>query len=603
MKRAFVALGAVLFCAAVRAQAPADNARPRLETRHGVRQLIVDGKPFLILGGELHNSSSSSLAYMKSLWPILVEKKLNTVLAAVSWELLEPEEGKFDFGLVDGIIEQARQNHMHLVLLWFGSWKNGVSSYPPYWVKTDPKRFPLARDRSGKTLNILSTFSTATRDADAKAFATLMRHVRDADAKDHTVLMVQVENEVGVLGDSRDNSPAANAAFARQVPNELMRFLEQHKDNLAPELLNVWKANGMKTSGTWSEVFGAGKPDAPTPNAGGRGTPAGTWPWASDNIFMAWQYAQYVNQITATGKAQYDIPMYANAWLPGGANSRPGDYPSGGPLPPVADIWRAAAPSIDFQSPDLYASQFDEISINFMRNGNALFIPETGAGARGATNALTALLKFNAIGFSPFGIEGVAPRGAEVPVAPAPDPLAQTYAILDSIAPDILNAQGKNSIAMLTVTDPSSPPQTLKLGDYTLTVTYGAPAAGRGARGARGGAGTTSQPTPPASSTAPSASQSTAAASPAPSTGSPARFVICTAPGEYLFVGGPMTVTFAPDNPAAGTTQLASFDESIYVDGRWVPGRRLNGDETAHNSRWPAMPSFGIYRYRVYQRD
>jgi hypothetical protein len=595
MRKAFFVLAALLFSSVAWAQAPADNPRPRLETRHGVRQLIVDGKPFLILGGELHNSSSSSLAYMQSLWPILVEKKLNTVLAPISWELLEPDEGQFDFSLVDGLLDQARQNHMHLVLLWFGSWKNGVSSYPPYWVKTDAKRFPLARDKSGKTLNILSTFSTATRDADAKAFGTLMRHVREVDSKDHTVLMVQVENEVGVLGDSRDNSPAANTAFAGQVPKELMDFLRQHQDTLAPELLTVWKANGMKASGIWSEVFGAGKPD--TPNAGGRGAPAGAWPWASDNIFMAWQYAQYVNQVTAAGKAQYDIPMYVNAWLPG-ANSRPGDYPSGGPLPPVADVWRAAAPSIDFQSPDLYASQFDEISTNFMRNGNPLFIPETGAGARGATNALTTVLKFNGIGFCPFGIEGVAARGAVVPAMPAADSLAQTYAILEFVAPDILNAQGRNTITMLTVSDPNSPPQTLTLGDYTLNITYGASAVGRGTRGGAGPA-----PIPATPSTTSPAPQPAPPASTGPSAASPARFVICTAPGEYLFVGGPLTVTFTPNSPSSGTTQLASFDASMYVDGRWVPGRRLNGDETAHNSRWPAMPSFGIYRYRVYQRD
>ena len=327
-------------------------------------EIIVDGKPFLILGGELHNSSSSSLAYMRTLWPMLVEKKLNTVLAAVSWELIEPTEGKFDFTLVDGIIQDARQNRMRLVFLWFGSWKNGVSSYPPYWVKTDPKRFPLAQDRTGKSLNILSTFSAATCDADAKAFATLMRHIRQVDGKEHTVIMMQVENEVGVLGDSRDRSPAAGAAFTEPVPKELMNYLQQHKDSLAPELLDVWRTNGMKPSGTWAQVFGEGGA------------------WAPDSIFMAWQYARYVNKVTAAGKAEYDIPMYVNAWLDG-PSSRAGQYPSGGPLPQVADIWRAGAPRIDFRSPDLYAAQFDEITERFIRNGNPLFIPETRAGLQG----------------------------------------------------------------------------------------------------------------------------------------------------------------------------------------------------------------------------
>ena len=538
----------------------ANAPRPHLETRHGVRQLVVDGKPFLILGGELHNSSSSSLAYMKTLWPVLVEKKLNTVLAAVSWELLEPEEGKFDFTLVDGMIQQARQNRMRLVFLWFGSWKNGVSSYPPYWVKTNPQRFPLAQDKSGKILNVLSTFSTATRDADAKAFAALMRHIRDVDGKEHTVIMMQVENEVGVLGETRDCSPAANAAFAALVPKELMSYLQQHKDTLVPELCEVWKTNGMKTSGTWAQVFGEG-------------------PWSPDSIFMAWQYARYINKVAEAGKAEYDIPMYVNAWLDG-ANGRPGQYPSGGPLPQVSDIWRAGAPRIDFQSPDIYPTNFDDYCARFTRNGNPLFVPETRAGMQGATNVLTALFKRNGIGFCPFAIEdrGMGARGLESSASPA-DPLAQTYAILDFVAPDILNAQGKNMIAFLEDTDSNSPPQTVKLGDYTLNITYGMPA--MGGRGGRGFG-------PVGSST---------------SNVSPARFVICCGPGEYVFVGGPMSVTFTPNVPNAGTNLLGSFDESMFVDGRWVPGRRLNGDETGHNARWPAMRSFGIYRYRVYQQQ
>ncbi len=562
MRKTSVILAMVVLCSASVAQVPAETPRPHLETRHGVRQLIVDGKPFLILGGELHNSSSSSLTYMKTLWPVLVEKKLNTVLTAVSWELLEPEEGKFDFTLVDGIIQQARQNRMRLVFLWFGSWKNGVSSYPPYWVKTDPKRFPLAQDKSGKTLNVLSTFGAGTRDADAKAFHALMRHIREVDGKEHTVITMQVENEVGVLGDSRDRSPAANAAFAGPVPKELMSYLQQHKDTLVPELLEVWKANGMRTSGTWEQVFGEGL-------------------WSPDSVFMAWQYARYINKVAEAGKAEYDIPLYVNAWLDG-ANGRPGQYPSGGPLPQVSDIWRAGAPRIDFQSPDIYPANFDDYCARFTRNGNPLFVPETRAGMQGATNVLTALFKRNGIGFCPFAIEdrGFGARGQEATALPA-DPLAQTYAILDYLAPDILNAQGKNMIAVLEGTDSNSPPQTVKLGDYTLNITYGVPATvGRGARGFGG---------PVGSPTTPNAS--------------PARFVICCGPGEYVIVGGPMNVTFTPNTSGSGTTQLASFDETMSVGGRWASGRRLNGDETGHNARWPAMRSFGIYRYRIYQRD
>jgi len=42
----------------------------------------------------LNNSSASSMEYMRPLWPKIAATNLNTVLATVSWELLEPEEGR-----------------------------------------------------------------------------------------------------------------------------------------------------------------------------------------------------------------------------------------------------------------------------------------------------------------------------------------------------------------------------------------------------------------------------------------------------------------------------------------------------------------------------
>jgi len=105
----------------------------------------VDGKPFLALAGELLNSSATSVEYMKAVWPKLAEAKLNTVLAGVSWNQIEPQEGKFDFRVLDGVIEGARAHNLRLVLLWFGTWKNGLSSYPPDWVKKDFERFPRAQ--------------------------------------------------------------------------------------------------------------------------------------------------------------------------------------------------------------------------------------------------------------------------------------------------------------------------------------------------------------------------------------------------------------------------------------------------------------------------
>ena len=172
---------------------------PHLRKQGTATQLIVDGKPFLALAGELSNSSATSVEYMKLVWPRLaIQTGLNTVLAGVSWNQIEPQEGKFDFSVLDGVIQGARAHNLRLVLLWFGSWKNGLSSYTPDWVKRDDKRFPRIQVQRGKTIEMLSTLSDANRDADARAFAALMRHVKAVDGRERTVIMIQVENEVGM---------------------------------------------------------------------------------------------------------------------------------------------------------------------------------------------------------------------------------------------------------------------------------------------------------------------------------------------------------------------------------------------------------------------
>jgi beta-galactosidase GanA len=341
----------------------------------------VDGKPFLALAGELANNSATSLEYMKPVWAKLVEAKLNAVLAGVSWAQIEPEEGKFDFSVPDGVIRDARSHNLRLVLLWFASWKNGLSSYPPTWVKRDFERFPRAALVGGETpwpvltisntvprakivgsmsLELLSPFSDPNRDADARAFAALMRHVKEIDSQQHTVIMIQVENEVGMQGDSRDRSAAANTAYARPVPQELMDYLRQHKDSLMPEFRRVWEAAGFKTSGTWEEVFGKNT--------------------ATDEIFMAWSYARYVGRVAEAGKAEYPLPMYVNAALPRTSSiadeaakkqesAKTGGYfAMGGPMADVMDIWRAGAPRIDILSPDAY-NDFVEFCAKYDRSG------------------------------------------------------------------------------------------------------------------------------------------------------------------------------------------------------------------------------------------
>jgi len=98
---------------------------PSLQKTATGKQLHVDGKPYLILGAELQNSALSSSTYMKTAWPKLVGMNINTVLGSVTWEMIEPEEGRFDFTELDKVIEDARKYKLRLVLLWFGSFKNG----------------------------------------------------------------------------------------------------------------------------------------------------------------------------------------------------------------------------------------------------------------------------------------------------------------------------------------------------------------------------------------------------------------------------------------------------------------------------------------------
>ncbi|MFA5293598.1 MAG: DUF5597 domain-containing protein [Phycisphaerae bacterium] len=320
------------------------NSIPHLKKQGNVIQLIVDGKPFLILGGELGNSTASSLDSLKAVWPKLKQMNLNTVLAPVYWDLIEPKEDKFDFKLVDGLIAGARKHNIRLVLLWFGSWKNSMSCYVPQWIKADQKRFPRARLKNGQAVEILSAFSKTNLDADVKAFAALMRHIRKEDGKKHTVIMVQVENEIGMLGDARDFCDTANKAFEKV--NE------------------------------------------------------------DDEIFMARHYARFVNKVTAAGKAEYPLPMFVNAAL-NQQGQKPGQYPSAGPLPHLYDVWRKEAPEIDFLSPDIYHPVFEQWCGKYHKNNNPLFIPEAGRGAENAVKAFYAFGRYDAIGFSPFAIESV----------------------------------------------------------------------------------------------------------------------------------------------------------------------------------------------------
>lgn len=522
-------LSIFLVCHAMAALAQeSDNLIPHLEKGAKAVQLMVEGRPYLILGGELHNSSSSSLAYLEPFWPELAQAHLNTVLAAVSWELIEPREGKFDFHLVDGMIEQARKNNLHLVLLWFGSWKNSASTYAPIWVKKDQKRFPLVINKNGARLDILSPLSRLTLMADANAFAHLMAHIKKIDGQKHTVIMMQVENEVGILGDSRDRSKLADEVFAKDVPAQLIHYLQDNKNNLRKDIYQLWKSQDFKTSGNWNDIFGKGN--------------------SADEIFMAWQYANFINRVAQAGKAEYPLPMYVNAWIVQPKDKAPGDYPSGGPQAHIHDIWKAAAPNIDLLVPDIYLPMFRENADKYKEEDKAFFVPESFAGEKGAANAFYAVGACNGLGYSPFGIEDFVKDSAN-------EPIAKAYDVLGQLAPLILKAQADGTIAAVLL-NKQHPEQKVRLGDYVLDVEP---------RHTWETMGTTDKGY---------------------------ALIIVTGPNEYYIAGNDFQITFFP----AKGSELVGFDyveEGTFKQGKWQPGRRLNGDAISNSIRFSDMAAKG----------
>jgi hypothetical protein len=513
---------------------------PRLETRGQATQLLVDGKPWIALGGEVHNSSASNSRYMAPVFDKLSRLHVNTVVTPVYWELMEPEEGRFDFSLVDDQVRQARKYGMRLVLLWFGTIKNAKSTYAPEWVRADLKRFPRAVIRPS-TLPFaqgdkpISLFGGAIAAADAAAFVRLTAHLAATDPQ-HTVIAIQVENETGLLGDSRDRSPAAEAAWNAPVPKPLLDYLERNEGKLAAALDTLWRSHGSKRAGTWAEVFGTG--------------------WEADEVFMAWTVSRFVDGVAAAGKTRLALPMYTNAWLgPQKPEDTAGTYPSGAPVPRVFDVWRAGAPHLDWLAPDIYVDDFSGWTAAYRQPHNPLFIPE----ARFIVgNLFEALGRHQAIGFSPFGIED----------GLSGNQIAEAYALLKPMLPQLAQAQAAGTVRGWALGPGER--QSADFGSYTVTV--------RGQREALHkmllDMGI------PAPAPAPERKpQHNGWGAPELTDTRPTGLVLQLGPDEFLAVGKDLEITFAAKDQPDRPVELARTEEGRYVDGRWVAGRVLNGDE------------------------
>lgn len=441
---------------------------PYLKQQGTTKVLMVHDKPFVMLAGELHNSNSSTPEAMEASCQKAVELGMNSVIATLSWELIEPEEDCFDFSTVDMVVETARKHGLKLELIWFGSWKNAQCAYAPAWVKRDLERFPRAEMRKGKrsgrmeilgavNYSTLSYLGEETRAADAKAFRAVMAHIREIDSEENTVLMMQVENETGVLTAAREHSARADELFYGPAPAALVQYLKAHTENMAADV-KAEVEKGAET-GTWEECFGA----------------------VAEEIFSAYCVSSYVNAVASAGKAAYDIPMSANCWLEQG---KAGDYPSGGPVARVMEVWQFSAPAIDVLAPDIYIPAFCAVCEEYTKNGNPLFIPEIATHAYAGVRQLYAVGRHHAVCYAPFGFEdigrpflGMSGVGMDLTdpalstrqdAAEYREITAALRSMLHKIAPKL----GTNDLQ--AVSSEQGREQKLVLGDFGFTVKMGA---------------------------------------------------------------------------------------------------------------------------------
>ncbi len=415
---------------------------------HEIKHIFrVNGEPFFPLGGQVHNSSGYNLAELEAAFKALELMDANTVEIPVYWYQVEPEEGRFDFSVLDDLLAGCRAHGLKLMLLWFGTWKNGQMEYTPNWVKSDQERFRRVVTPAGYTIPVLSSQCEENRLADERAFTALMRAVREKDAEEKTIIAVQVENEPGILGCDRDYGEDSTAAFHSAVPAELVEQVAGHPGT---PIHAAWEGAGARREGTWPQLFG----------------------WQAGEFMTAWQIAHYIDSLAAAGKAIYDIPMSINVWLGDGGHRIAGKYPSGGAVTRVLDLYKWNTPHIDVIAPDIYAA--DSASYRFEcehygREDNPLFIPESAPGGSNARNMFYALGAYDAIGYFCFGIESMLDESGAV--RPISREVVESFRAARQALPLLLQYQGTGNVYAV-VQEEHAGGQTIDMGDYVAWVRY-----------------------------------------------------------------------------------------------------------------------------------
>jgi len=496
--------------------AQASRDMPGIIEKDGRHALLVDGKPFLMLGGQAHNSSAWP-GMLPKVWLAVEKMHANTLEVPIYWEQIEPEPGRFDFSLVDTLLTQSRKHKVHLVLLWFATWKNGSNHYMPEWMKTDASKYPNITGVKGQPVDSPSPHSQATLEADIRAFAAVMKYLKNADTQ-HTVIMVQVENEPGAWDSMRDYSPVAQKLFDGPVPAELLK----------PEVL-MDLHRPVVSGGTWQSVFGE----------------------RADEYFHAWYVARFIGQVAAAGKKEYPLPMYVNAALRDPlTNPMANSYESGGPTDNVFPIWKAAAPAIDLLAPDIYLPGYERVMkviILYDRPGNPLFVPEAALIPVNAKYLFEVIAR-GGIGFSPFGIDdnGRGETAAETTARLAP--FGQEYAALAPMMRELAGWAFEGKIKAVVEGDDHAD-QRIYLGDWQAVVSFGAEKRG----------GKLEPNIEPVGK----------------------LMLVQLNANKFLVIGSLCHLTFHPVGSNTGKAwQYLKVEEGRYVNGVFKPLRILNGDET-----------------------
>ena len=504
---------------------------PEIVSKDGRHALMVDGAPYLVLGAQANNSSNYP-AMLPKVWPVIRQLGANTLEMPIGWEQVEPVEGRYDFSFLDALLAEARANDVRLVLLWFATWKNTSPNYAPLWVRTNTARFPRMKTADGKTHYVLSPHGKETLAADKRAFVKLMEHIRANDPQ-HRIIMVQPQNEMGSYGLARDHAPEAERLFRGPVPPELARLKGR--------------------SGTWEEVFGE----------------------FAEQAFTAWHMARYTDEIAAAGKAVKPLPMYTNAALGDPFDAKAAIHSAtGGPQWNMIDVWKAAAPHVDFVAPDIYTRDhrnYVKYLDHYARPDNALMVPETGNAADYARFFWAALGK-GAIGFAPFGMDATGysnyPLGAKELDHATIEAFAEKYRLFAPIHRHWARiALEKPVWGAAKAADAAD--QSATLGRWRVTAQFEMWEFGE-------------------------REWTWIERDPHPTTGKPVGGMVVAqlGPDEFLLAGSDVRVRFGLAAPATSEqAMMLRVEEGTFAeDGTWVMSRVWNGDQSDYGLNFTSEP-------------